>query len=70
MPLHGTVLCSLGKGVSHCATAPLPVLELTGPGLVCLPGALLLGVGFPLLKNCLSYFSVSEICRGAKRPLT
>lgn len=70
MPLHVAVVCSLGKGVSHCATVLLPGLELTGPGLACLPGALLLGVGFPLLKTCLSYFSVSEICRGAKRPLT
>lgn len=66
MPLHVTVLCSLRREVSHCATALLPVLELTGPGLACLPGALLLGIGFPLLKNCLSYFSVSEICCGVK----
>lgn len=70
MPLQVTVLCRLGKGVSDCATAPLPFLEVTGPGLACLPGALLLDEGFPLLKTCLSYFSVSEMCYGAKRPLT
>ena len=56
MPFYVTVLRSLGKGLAYCATELLPVLELTGQGLACLLGALVLGIGFPLLENLFVLF--------------